>query len=182
MQTALTGSDSERLFENGWSPSQPLISQSLIAESSYSVVQHMIISLRLCVFTCSFVCRRLHWIRGYLLTHGLYSAIVALFRPAFLDKAWCVVERGFGISTKYLFLLLDTHCRETHWSSALNNLVHFSGSALLDMELLWVMSLVSPVCCVQHKAECKACNSRTFDLFHHFDLFIEAWLWFCLNN
>lgn len=143
----------------------------------------MIISLHLCEFTCSFVCRRLLTLFSVAtLWHmGLHSAIVALFHPAFLDKAWCVFERGFGISTKYLFLLLDAHCRETHWSAALNNsrmTEVFSGSALLDMELLWVMSLVSPVCCVQHKAECKAFNSRTFDLFYLFDLFVEAWLWF----
>lgn len=66
--------------------------------------------------------------------------------PAFLYKARCVFERGFGISPKYLLSLLDAHCRETQWSAALTGswtAVDFSGSALL---LLWVTSLMCLVC------------------------------------
>lgn len=71
--------------------------------SSYSVAEHMIISLCLCVCTSMLVCVKLlsNFSCDSSLRQRLHQAIEALFRPAFLYKARCVFEGGVGISPKY---------------------------------------------------------------------------------
>lgn len=108
--------------------------------SSYSAAEHMTIRLCLCVCSGSMLaCVKLLSPPSCdsSLRQGLHQAMEALFHPAFLYKAPCVFEGGFGISPQILVLtaerpLLGRNSEELQRPTR-GQSVDFSGSVFLRL-------------------------------------------------